>query len=66
VRILRALVEWYMQTAPHTTPADPEAALHLAGGEVLGGRDNWGQLQSLKRGQDDSADAPADLGLLPP
>lgn len=68
VRILRALVEWYLQTAAHAAPApaDPEAALALvAGGEaqLLAGRDSWGQLQSLKRGTDDSTEnGPGDVG----
>ncbi len=50
VRILRALVEWYMQTASHLLPeADP------AEKQLAGQKESWGQLQSLKR-------APSDAG----
>lgn len=50
VRVLRALVEWYIQTAPHAT-ADIEPA--TTDKQLGGQKESWGQLQSLKRAQSD-------------
>ena len=67
VRTLRALVEWYMQTAPQAAPA---AALEEPAGGEEGLQKDWGQLQSLQSGTlearagTQSAEAPGTGDLL--
>ena len=60
VRILRALVEWYMQTAPHIVPEAETAAVD----KLAGQKESWGQLQSLKRAPSETSglkDAPGNF-----
>lgn len=63
VRILRALVDWYMQTASHLSP-EAEAADK----QLVGQKESWGQLQSLKRAPSDTRgmkDAPGNFPSTP-